>query len=112
MSTSLTSLPIQNHEKFILFWLDSLVNKSQENIDAQKLLRKAINRLKTFQDKDKCMEYIRTLYNERIVLIVSGRLGQEVVPIVHRCRNLIAIYVYCLDKQRNEEWANKFTKVD
>jgi hypothetical protein len=102
----------QNLETFALVWLDGLVNRSQDNIDTKVLLRKAINRLKTFDDTDKCVEYIRSLSRERVVLIVSGRLGQEVTPRIHPFPQVIAIYVYCSDIKRNEEWARHFIKVN
>jgi hypothetical protein len=111
-SSSNTQKHSNNLETFTLIWLDSLVNTSQDNIDTKVLLRKAINRLKTFENSEKCVEYIRSIPREHIVLIVSGRLGQVVVPIIHRFPQLIAIYVYCSDIKRNEEWSKKFSKVN
>ncbi|CAF3834511.1 unnamed protein product [Adineta steineri] len=109
---ALSSIPqCQNLETFTLVWLDSLVNISQENIDTKVLLRNAINNLQAFDDSDKCVEYIQLVSEERIVLIVSGRLGREVVPRIHQLPHLIAIYVYCTDKKRNEEWANNYMKI-
>lgn len=102
----------QNLETFRIIWLDSLVNVSQENIDTKRLLRKAVNRLKTFEDSDLCIDYIEFLSDERIILIVSGRLGQITVPIIHHLPQVLAIYVYCSDKKRNEEWARKYLKVN
>ncbi|CAF3965293.1 unnamed protein product, partial [Adineta steineri] len=97
---ALSSIPqCQNLETFTLVWLDSLVNISQENIDTKVLLRNAINNLQAFDDSDKCVEYIQLVSEERIVLIVSGRLGREVVPRIHQLPHLIAIYVYCTDKK-------------
>ena len=111
MATAL-NLPVQqNLETFILVWLDRLVNISQENIDTKILLRKTINHLKTFEDSAKCIEYIRSLSREKVVLIVSGRFGHEVVPVIHRFPQLVAVYVYCSDKKRNEALAKKFMKV-
>ncbi|CAF1394223.1 unnamed protein product, partial [Rotaria sordida] len=68
--------PKENLETFSLIWLDASVNDTQENIDAQRQLRKLINFLKTFEDADKCEQYIRSLpKDDRIVFIVSGRFG-------------------------------------
>ncbi len=112
IATSSNIIQHQNLEILTPIWLDSLVNSSQNNIDTKVLLRKAINRLKKCQDCNKCIEYIRHLSRERVVLIVSGRLGEEIVLIIHHFSQLIGIYVYCSDKKRNEEWANKLLRVN
>ncbi|CAF3985218.1 unnamed protein product [Rotaria sp. Silwood1] len=44
-------------------------------------------------------------------MIVSGQLGKEIVPSVHNLQQVISIYVYCMNKEINEQWASRFTKV-
>jgi hypothetical protein len=77
----------ENLETFSLFWLDSTVNNSVENQNAQVQLRSIINHLKTFEKVDECKNYIseRVSTEDRVVLIVSGRLGREVVSISDLC---------------------------
>ncbi|CAF3743183.1 unnamed protein product [Rotaria sordida] len=88
------------------------VNKSKENIYAQQILRTSINHLLTFEDDELCLQYIDDLSNDdRVVLIVSGRLGQTIVPQVAFLRKIVSIYVYCMDKKANEQWTQHFSKV-
>ena len=102
----------ENLETFSLLWLDASVHKSQENVDAQQRLRSIINHLKTFDNAQHCEQYIRQMsHNDRVVVISSGRLGQEMVPRIHKLRQVCSIYVYCADKTKNEMWANNFSKV-
>jgi len=99
-------------ETVCLIWLDASANISAENIANQKQFRSIIHYFKTFQNTQDCEKYIREKSkDDRIFFIVSGRLGQEIVPRIHQFRQIFSIYVYCQDKQKNEEWANKFTKV-
>jgi hypothetical protein len=101
-----------NLETFGLLWLDAAVNSSEENRQAQQQLRATINHVITFEDANRCQQYIRSICaHDRLVLIVSGQLGQEVVPSIHQMRQLSSIYVYCMNKERNEKWAKNFTKV-
>lgn len=101
-----------NLETFSLAWLDAQVNDTDENIKAQSELRSAINLWKIFHDKDECMQYIQSVAEgDRIILIVSGKLGRELVPGIYNLRQLCSIYVYCMDKKGNKEWASNFTKV-
>jgi hypothetical protein len=111
-----SSRPIQsdrrNLETFSLLWLDAQVNTTEENRQAQRKLRQIINHLRTFDDQNECEQYISYASNQdRFVLIVSGRLGRQIVPEIHHLRQLSAIYVYCSDKKLNEEWAKNYTKV-
>src|ERR1700722_4333463 len=99
LTTSITSGG-NNLETFSLVWLDASVNGSKENIEAQQRLRTSINHLKTFENSDQCEKYIRSVSkDDRIVLIVSGQLGREIVPRIHKLRQVFSIYVYCMDKK-------------
>ncbi len=102
-----------NHlEIFSLIWLDDNVN-AKESRDTQQKLRSIINHLKIFQDVQECQRYIeQRSKQDRLVLIVSGQLGQKVVPSIHKLRQVSSIYVYCKDKKSNEQRAYKFAKVD
>jgi len=112
MAMTLSTKQDDNLEIFSLIWLDSSLNQSIENLDCQRKLRNSINYLKTFEDNTQCEQYIQNLsQNDRLILIVSGRLGQQILPFIHNLRQVIAIYVYCVDKQANEQWTKKFIKV-
>ncbi|CAM4930260.1 unnamed protein product [Rotaria socialis] len=96
-------------EIFSLLWLDA---NPKETRDTEQKLRSIINRLLKFQDAKKCQQYIEgQLQNDRIVMIVSGGLGREIVPNIYKLRQVISIYVYCMDKNGNKKWADKYSKV-
>ncbi|CAF0761430.1 unnamed protein product [Didymodactylos carnosus] len=101
----------QNLETFSLLWLDQNVNESKDNRETQTQLRRSINCLWTFESGNECEEHIGQSKDEKIVLIVSGRLGREIVPRVHDLPQLSAIYVYCMDKRTNEIWAKAYKKI-
>jgi hypothetical protein len=101
-----------NLETFSLLWLDAQVNTTKDNRQAQEKLRQIINHLKTFDDQQQCHQYILSLSpQDRLVLIISGRCGRQLIPQIHQLRQLSSVYVYCMDKQANEQWAKDFTKV-
>jgi hypothetical protein len=100
-----------NLEMFNLIWLDSAANNAV-NEYIQEKLRSFINHLKKFNNKNACQKYIEQRRKEdRLVIIVSGRFGREIVPDIHDLREILSIYVYCMDKKLNEEWACQFSKV-
>ncbi|CAF1682235.1 unnamed protein product [Adineta ricciae] len=101
-----------NLETFSLLWLDAAIHTNTENQEAQKQLRACINHVIPFEDPNRCQRYIQTTSSQdRLVLIVSGRLGREVVPLIHQIRQLSSVYVYCMDEEGNKKWAKDFKKV-
>ncbi|CAF1550797.1 unnamed protein product [Rotaria sp. Silwood1] len=106
-----TNVDDQYPEIFCLIWLDAGAN-AEDVRDTEQKLRSIINCLKKFQDLKQCQKYIEERsQNERVVMIVSGSLGREIVPSIHKLRQVISIYVYCMDKESNKKWAAKFAKV-
>jgi hypothetical protein len=100
-----------NLESFACLWLDQNVNSTQDNRDTQRELRQVINHLRTFDNSNECEQYIRQITQEKVVLIVSGSLGRQVVPRLHDLPQFSACYVFCQDQKANEQWANKYHKV-
>jgi hypothetical protein len=101
-----------NLEIFSLIWLDEQVNITEENRQAQSELRLVINHLKTFADRNQCHQYILSHSpQDRLILIVSGRCGRQLVPEIHHLRQLFSVYIYCMDTQTNKQWAGNFPKV-
>jgi hypothetical protein len=99
-------------ERFLLFWLDAEVHTADHNQETQKILRCIVNHLRTFDNISQCQQVIESLsQQDRLILIVSGRLGREILPQIHHLRQLSSVYVYCMNKQLNEQWAQQFAKV-
>ncbi|CAF3956896.1 unnamed protein product [Rotaria sordida] len=99
------------HDISCIIWLDANVN-TNERRNAEQKLASIVKHFEKFQDKEQCQKYIEErLGKDRLIIIVSGRLGKEIVPSVHNLQQVISIYVYCMDKKSNEQWACSFTKV-
>jgi len=113
MGAALFSSQIDNNnlETYSLIWLDSSVNSSQGKLDAQQKLRKLNNHLLTFENDQQCLQHLQLLSeDDRVILIVSGKLGRILVPQIVSLRQIISIYVYCIDKNANEQWSQQFFK--
>ncbi|CAF3337293.1 unnamed protein product [Rotaria socialis] len=114
-SSSIESTPQKkptDFETFLLIWLDPNVDTSTDNVQTQKRLREILTCLITFDKVEPCERCLKKCCaNEKIILIVSGAYGQEIIPKIHHLKRLITIYVYCLDVGRNKQWAKTFAKV-
>ncbi|CAF1290065.1 unnamed protein product [Adineta steineri] len=98
-------------ETFTLIWLETNINCDQKHEDIEEKLRATINHIKKFDDLDKCQKYIeQASKDDEIVLLISGQLGRQLVPLIHQLQHISAIYTYSEDKN-NKTWARDFPKV-
>lgn len=101
-----------NLETFGIVWLDPKINHNEHGRDAQKQLRVVINHLQIFENSDDCQKYIEeTPKGQSLLVITSGQLGQKIVPRIHDLHRVLSIYVYCMNKKLNEQWAKQYKKV-
>jgi hypothetical protein len=116
MATARTESPVlhdNNLETCSIVWLDPSGTEIKDHVETQKRLRKLINHVTTFRDVDVCEQHIRFVSKEdRIILVINGQLAREMVPRIHSLRQVSSIYVYDMEKKRNEEWTKKFQKVN
>ena len=108
---AISDTTVSNLESFTCLWLDQSVNSTKDNRDTQRELRQVINHLRTYDNANECEQYIRKITQEKIILIVSGFLGRQIVPRLHDLPQFVACYVFCQDKKANEEWATQYQKV-
>jgi tetratricopeptide (TPR) repeat protein len=97
---------------FVVIWLDKEIDKTKENQDSKALIRHTVrNQLKTFDNPDECVDYIITEHNKRVFLIVSGSFGYYLVPLIYQLPQIQIIYVFCVNRQRAEQWAKPHLKI-
>ena len=102
----------RNLETYSLVWLDENCNKPKTNINTQEQLRKCINYLQTFENDKDCEEYIRSLSkDDRIILIVNNKFGEQIVPQLHGLQQISSIYVYDLNQKTEIDWIKNYPKI-
>ncbi|CAF2759705.1 unnamed protein product [Rotaria sp. Silwood2] len=116
IATESTSVLIQGAcqllQNFLLIWLDADFNESKEDFRKSILyLRNIVATVKTFTDVDQCIDFLTDLENEKVFMIVSGILGQQLIPEIQVCPQLDSIYVFCENLSLHEQWTNKIPKV-
>ena len=102
------------HSSIIHFaWLDA----NMYNDDNKQLLRK-IRQLNAetmeFVDTEECKRFLGRGVADprRFIFIVSGALGQTLVPQLHERENILSIYVFCGNKEFHRNWAQNYPKVE
>ena len=99
-------------QNFLLVWLDANLDESKADFkNSLERLRNVVASIRTFQDVKQCINFLNEISEEKVFMIVSGALGQQVVPEIENKPQLEAIYVFCGNKAAHEPWASKISKV-
>jgi tetratricopeptide (TPR) repeat protein len=99
-------------QNFLLVWVDASIDQSKkdcQNTLAQ--LRNIVNDVNICTEPEQCIQYLNNIDNEKAFIIASSALGQYLVPNIHAMPQVDAIYIFCGNKSRHEEWTKKWDKV-
>ena len=99
-------------QNVLLIWLD--LNIDETNPDCRNTLshlRRVINTINTYTNTHECLEFLRQLDDEKVCVVVSGSLGQEIVPRIHQMTQVDSIVIFCRDEQQHKKWAKDWPKI-
>ena len=81
-----------------LVWLDKHLENSS-NIKKLNQLRELDDKIKSFIDEEKCVNYILKQDGKNtksyIIFIISGALSKEIIPQIHDCTCILTIFIFC-----------------
>ena len=104
------------NRSFIVVWCDGSIGSTENSIDDSNTLIKLtgiVNKkrqlIHAFNEVAACEEFVGLVNN--VCLIVSGTIGQELVPRIHQLEQIHSIFVFCMHKQKHEAWAKHYNKV-
>ena len=103
---------VQMVQNVLLIWLDG--NIDENSSDCQNTtthLRRAVNAVNIFTDEGECIQFLEDMANEKACMIISGALGQHIVPRVHDLYQIDSIFIFCGNKTYHEGWAKKWPKI-
>jgi hypothetical protein len=97
----------------LLVWLDANIDIANNNDYRNMItkLREVINTVHPFTEVDICINFITEIEKGPAVMIFSGTLGEQTVPIVHDMPQISTIYIFCANKARHEQWTKRWPKV-
>ncbi|UJR23426.1 hypothetical protein I4U23_026431 [Adineta vaga] len=102
----------QKIENVLLVWLDSNIDNNNEDCqNTMKHLRRIVNDLNIYTNGDQCIQFIETIETCKVCMIISGSLGQHIVPQVHNLSPIDSIFIFCGNKKQHEEWTKEWPKI-
>ncbi|UJR22679.1 hypothetical protein I4U23_025716 [Adineta vaga] len=70
-----------------------------------------MNDINVFTDSDECIEFILSINDNKICLIISQSLEQHIVPCVHDISQLDSILIFCDKKKHREGLVQQWSKI-
>ncbi|CAF1347054.1 unnamed protein product, partial [Rotaria sp. Silwood1] len=96
----------------LLVWLDTDLDESKGDYKKSiQHLRNILETVTTFTDIDECIDFLSDIENENVFMIISGALGQHIIPVIQECPQLVSIYIFCDNQLIHERWAKTIAKV-
>ena len=97
----------------LLIWLDSNIDESAPNYqNTIGQLRGAMNSVKVFTEIDACVKYLSSISNSKVFMVISGGLGEKIVPQIHDLDQVDTIFIFCSNRAYHEKWAKNWSKID
>ena len=95
---------IQMVQNVILIWLDGNIDNNNDDChNTVSQLRRVVNTINTFTDGDQCLQFINNIDNQKACMIISGSLGERIVPRIHDMSQVDSIFIFCGNKKRHEQ---------
>ena len=86
-----------------LIWLDNNINTNESNYCSTiTQLRAVINNIKTFNDPNQCISFLKDISSGNIIMIISEQLCHDIVPVIHNFTQVQTIYIFCDNKTEHE----------
>jgi hypothetical protein len=111
-ATEYQRVNIKMVQNVLLIWLDSNIHDDNDDCrNTVNQLRRVVNNINTFTDGDQCIQFIKSINNEKACMIISGALGEHIVPRVHHMSQVDSIFIFCGNKKRHEQWTKDWSKI-
>ncbi|CAF1545052.1 unnamed protein product, partial [Rotaria sp. Silwood1] len=99
-------------ENYLVIWVDENIDMPNEDCqNTMQQLRAVVNQVNPCKTAEQCIQQITKNQEEISFVISSGALGQHLVPSIHGMAKLNAIYIFCRKKERYQDWARNWSKI-
>ncbi|CAF1382045.1 unnamed protein product [Rotaria sordida] len=97
-------------EQVNLVWFDPNLFSEDNTVILNNLLDEFPN-IQTLVEEEQFYTLVEGRANRRIVLIISGKKGEEIIPRIHDRSDILTIYVYCGQIAKYKYLETKYSKV-
>jgi hypothetical protein len=90
--------PLIDDRAFTLIWFDNDTSRVSWYLNAKKRLHSIIDCIETFEEQDRCKDYIQQSKDRcHHVVIIGNEAALQLVSSIHNYAQVVSIYVYDSD---------------
>jgi hypothetical protein len=103
----------ENHENITLIWYDTktIEDESVDVLLTKQSLREINNFVRFFYEHDSCLNYIKSISNEKVFLIISGCLCSSQLALFHSLIQIESIFVFCFKHDKYVGLMDQYDKI-
>ncbi|CAF0800693.1 unnamed protein product [Didymodactylos carnosus] len=101
----------QNMEDITLVWFDKNIDVRTDTIQTRKMLREINDYVIFHRQLDECVEYIKSIENQKIFFVTSGACAESILPLVQKIRQIDSIFIFCMRKSKYEHLMDEYTEI-
>lgn len=96
----------------ILLWLDTNIDAAKKEYhDLVNTLRTVVDTVKLFTDSKTFKDCLTKIENEKVYVLISGSVGEHIIPSIHNLPQLELVFVFCRDRSRHKLWTDQWPKI-
>ena len=98
---------------YLLIWFENNTDEANNSISpkATAELQEVINNVNIFVDFDECIDFITDIKEDKLFLIVSGKIDQSVLSILKDITQINCIYIFDSNQTILDRWTKQYSKV-
>ncbi|CAF3498465.1 unnamed protein product [Adineta steineri] len=111
-TTTCHRVNLQKVDNVLVIWLGNNIDENNENYrNMISQLRSIVNNIIIFTDSDQCIQFMNTITNIKVCLIISGSLEQYILPRVHSMSQIDSIFIMYEEKIQDIQWVKDWSKI-
>jgi len=96
----------------ILIWLDTNIDETKKEYhDIVTTLRTVADTVKLYTDSKALKECLTKIENEKVYILISGSVGEHIIPSIHNLPQLDSAFIFCHDRARHKLWTDDWPKI-
>ena len=100
-----------NPEGITLIWYDERLETTDDTKETAQELREVNNYVLFYSDLLSCVDYIKSVTNEKIFLITSGKSASDILQEIHELPQVDSIFIFCMKVERYQDFLRDYEKV-
>ncbi|CAF2118532.1 unnamed protein product [Rotaria magnacalcarata] len=107
ISSSSSTLQKPNFEGITLIWYDPRINTTEDTKLTAKDLREINDCVLLYSNQVDCVNYMRSVENEKIFLITSGKVAASIIHEIEGLKQVDSIFIFCLKVKKYQDLLHK-----